>query len=58
MLGHVQKMLAGHLSPNHQTCRFVIYTLWGDQGILYVLDENARVVHAKQLGPQLQPAGG
>lgn len=50
MLGHVQKMCVGHLSPKHENMQFMLYTLWGDQGILYSLDSAANVVSAKQLG--------
>lgn len=56
-LGHVQKMVVGHLSQQHTGQQFAIYTLWGDQGIIYALDSRGQVCYAKQIGHQCRIRG-
>jgi rhamnogalacturonan endolyase len=49
-IGHVQKMCVGHFSNDLSGQQFIVYTLWGDQGILYAIDCEGNIITSKQLG--------
>lgn len=49
-LGHVQTFVGGHLTYDLPGTQFIVTTLWGDQGIVYAMDHDGRIIHTLQKG--------